>query len=199
LPIGSRTSWPRISASSTGADADATGRPSAERLDIRGAESLARPRRPSEQPRTCSPEPSASVDPERRRGDRRTDGGADDGGNADTVGVDDWLSDAGSYDAVVDETGVDTVTVAVGADGNGGGVAFDPPAARVSTDTTVVWGWTGEGGQHNVVAEEGGDFESELTAETGSTFERTLAAPGPVTYVYTPHRSLGMKGAVIVE
>jgi halocyanin-like protein len=112
----------------------------------------------------------------------------------------DWFSDVGNYDGeTVDERGTDSVTVEVGAQGNGGGFAFAPPAVRVSPGTTVTWEWTGEGGQHNVVAEEGADFESELTAEAGFTFEHTFEEPGVVTYYCDPHRALGMKGAVVVD
>jgi halocyanin-like protein len=90
------------------------------------------------------------------------------------------------------------VTVAVGAEGNGGNFAFDPAAIRVSSGTTVVWNWTGQGAQHNVVAEDG-SFESELTEEEGFTFEHTFSESGTYEYACTPHRSLGMKGAVVVE
>src|SRR6056297_3571302 len=84
---------------------------------------------------------------------------------------DGWMSDVGNYSEVTDATGQSEVTVSVGAQGNGGAFAFDPPAVQVDSGTTIVFEWTGEGGQHNVVAEEGADFESELTAEAGFTFE----------------------------
>jgi halocyanin-like protein len=90
------------------------------------------------------------------------------------------------------------VTVAVGASGNGGNFAFDPAAVRVSTGTTVVWEWTGQGAQHNVAAE-GGGFESDLSSEEGYTFEHTFSETGTYKYVCTPHRTLGMKGVVVVE
>jgi len=109
-----------------------------------------------------------------------------------------WMSDVGNYSEVADATGQDEVTVSVGAEGNGGAFAFDPPAVQVDPGTTVVWEWTGEGGQHNVVAEEGGDFESELTAEAGFTFEQTFDSEGVVKYYCQPHRGLGMKGVVVV-
>jgi halocyanin-like protein len=69
---------------------------------------------------------------------------------------------------------------------------------RVSAGTTVVWTWTGAGGAHNVAAEDG-SFESDLTSEAGHTFSRTVEEPGTVRYVCTPHATLGMKGAVVVE
>jgi halocyanin-like protein len=110
---------------------------------------------------------------------------------------DGWMSDVGNYSEVADATGQDEVTVTVGAQGNGGNFAFDPPAVQVDPGTTVVWEWTGEGGQHNVVAEEGGDFESELSAEEGFTFEQTFDSEGVAKYFCQPHLGLGMKGVVV--
>jgi halocyanin-like protein len=110
-----------------------------------------------------------------------------------------WLDDVGNYDGTtVDATGQSEVTIGVGTEGNGGNFAFDPPAVQIDPGTTVVWEWTGEGGQHNVVAEEGGDFESELTATSGFTFEQTFEEEGIITYYCQPHRSLGMKAALVV-
>ena len=118
-----------------------------------------------------------------------------DGGNAE---VEEFLSDTSNYDSVQDETGSDEVTVAVGAEGNDGNFAFDPPAIEVDAGTDVVWEWTGEGGQHNVVDEDG-EFESETTEEEGFTFTYTFEEAGTYLYACTPHRSLGMKGAVVVS
>jgi halocyanin-like protein len=110
-----------------------------------------------------------------------------------------WFDDVGNYDGTtVDATGQGEVSVAVGAEGNGGAFAFDPPAVQVDPGTTVVFEWTGEGGQHNVIAEDGGEFESDLVAEAGFTFEHTFEEEGITTYYCEPHRSLGMKGAVAV-
>jgi halocyanin-like protein len=111
---------------------------------------------------------------------------------------DGWMSDVGNYDEVADETGSDEVTVTVGAEANGGNFGFGPAAVQVDPGTTVVWEWNGEGGQHNVVAEEGGDFESELSAEAGFTFERTFEEATVAKYFCQPHRALGMKGVVVV-
>jgi halocyanin-like protein len=109
-----------------------------------------------------------------------------------------WMSDVGNYSEVVDETGSDEVTITVGAQGNGGNFAFGPAAVQVDPGTKIVWEWNGEGGQHNVVAEEGGDFESELTAEAGFTFEQTFDSEGVIKYYCQPHRALGMKAVVVV-
>ncbi|MFB6304274.1 MAG: halocyanin domain-containing protein [Haloferacaceae archaeon] len=117
-----------------------------------------------------------------------------------TQSLQSYLSDVGNFDGtVVDATGQSEVTVSVGAPGNGGNFAFDPPAVRVDAGTTAVWEWTGNGGQHNVVAESGADFESELTDAAGHTFSYTFESTGTVLYYCQPHRSLGMKGAVVVE
>lgn len=106
-----------------------------------------------------------------------------------------WFDDVDNYEGTLDRTGADEVTVEVGA---GDGLSFAPPAVAVSTGTTVVWEWTGQGGQHNV-SEENGTFESELTDEEGHTFEYTFEESGTFRYVCTPHESVGMKGAVHVE
>ena len=116
---------------------------------------------------------------------------------AQTDEFDGWFDDVSNYDGVVDRTGQDSVTVEVGVEANGGAFGFGPAAVRVSPGTTVVWEWTGEGGQHNVVAEEGA-FESELVGDAGHTFEHTFEDAGTFLYACTPHRSLGMKGAVVV-
>nr|WP_248898114.1 halocyanin domain-containing protein [Haloplanus sp. XH21] len=124
------------------------------------------------------------------------DGGSDGGDSAASFGG--WMENVGNYESVADETGSDSVTVAVGAQGNGGNFAFDPPAIRVSAGTTVVWAWTGQGAQHNVVAEDG-SFESDLSAEEGFTFEHTFSSAGTYRYACTPHETMGMKGVVVVE
>jgi halocyanin-like protein len=112
--------------------------------------------------------------------------------------VSDYLSDAGNFDgSVADETGSGSVEVDVGAQGNDGNFAFEPPAVRVDAGTEVTWVWTGEGGQHNVVHEDGA-FESELTEEQGFEFSHTFEESGNYLYFCEPHKSLGMKGAVIV-
>ncbi|MEF8867986.1 MAG: halocyanin domain-containing protein, partial [Haloarculaceae archaeon] len=111
-----------------------------------------------------------------------------------------WFEDVSNYDGVVDRRGQSEVTVTVGAAGNGGNFAFGPAAIRVDPGTTVIWEWNGQGGGHNVVAEEGTDYsyESELVSEAGFTFEHTFEQEGISKYYCVPHRSLGMKGAVVV-
>jgi halocyanin-like protein len=111
---------------------------------------------------------------------------------------DGWFSDVDNYDGVVDETGSDAVTVQVGVDNDGQPYGFGPAAVRVSTGTTVTWEWTGEGGAHNVKAEDD-SFESELIDEEGFTFEETFEEAGTTKYACVPHKALGMKGVVVVE
>jgi halocyanin-like protein len=128
-------------------------------------------------------------------GNESEGGGGGGGGPPDFGG---YLDDVGNFDgSVADARGQGEVTVAVGSEGNGGNLAFDPPAVHVDAGTTVVWEWTGEGGSHNVI-HEGGNFESELTAEGGFTFEHTFESDGIYNYYCQPHKSLGMKGSVVV-
>ena len=127
-----------------------------------------------------------------------TDGGGSDGGSdhlAEEPNYDGWFDDVDNYDGTHDLTGKDGVSVAVG---SGDGLKFDPPAIAVSAGTTVTWEWTGQGGQHNVAAENG-DFESELVSEEGHTFEYTFEETGVHKYKCTPHATVGMKGAVVVK
>ncbi|MFK5604017.1 halocyanin domain-containing protein [Haloferax volcanii] len=111
--------------------------------------------------------------------------------------LDSWFAQTSNYDRVVDETGRSTVTVTVGSQANGGAFGFGPAAVRVDPGTTVVWEWSGKGGSHNVAAEDG-SFESDLVGDSGHTFERTFDSTGVYTYVCTPHKTLGMKGAIVV-
>lgn len=109
-----------------------------------------------------------------------------------------WFENTGNADEIVDRTGKDRVTVTVGAGGNGpDGFAFGPAAVRVDPGTTIVWKWSGKGGQHNVVAVSGG-FESSLYSDQGATFEHQFTEPGVYKYYCAPHKGMGMKGAVIV-
>jgi halocyanin-like protein len=90
------------------------------------------------------------------------------------------------------------VTVRVGTKANGGNFGFTPAAVRVDAGTAVGWEWTGKGGSHNVVDEDGA-FESELVNEEGHSFAHTFEESGVSLYFCTPHKGVGMKGAVIVE
>ncbi|PSQ20269.1 halocyanin domain-containing protein [Halobacteriales archaeon QS_9_67_17] len=100
-----------------------------------------------------------------------------------------------------DETGADEVVIEVGAPGNGANYAYAPPAVTVSTGTTVSWEWTGDGGSHNVVSADGSDFElsSGNPQEQQEPFTRTFEERGVAVYYCSPHRTLGMKGGLVVE
>ena len=100
-----------------------------------------------------------------------------------------------------DLRGESEVTVDVGAEGNGGNLAFSPAGIWIDPGTTVTWEWTGEGGAHNVEATDGSaEFESDTTEEAGFTFEFDFTEDhaGITNYQCTPHASLGMLGAVAV-
>jgi len=129
--------------------------------------------------------------------DSGSGGGSDSGSGGGSTDFGGWFDDVSNFDGVVDETGSDEVTVSVGSQGNGGNYGFSPAAVRVSTGTSVVWEWTGQGSFHNVVAEDG-SFESEQTQEEGFTFEHTFEETGTYEYVCVPHEAMGMKGAVVV-
>jgi halocyanin-like protein len=131
-------------------------------------------------------------------GDSNDGGGGGDGGGGDVPSeVDEYLSGAQNYDgSVSDATGEDNPTVDVGA---GSGLAYGPAAIRVSTGTTVTWEWTGQGGGHNVIAEDETFESGEPVSEEGTTFEHTFEETGNFLYYCDPHKVSGMKGAVIVE
>jgi halocyanin-like protein len=111
-----------------------------------------------------------------------------------------WLEGVdGGYS---DERGNSEVTVEVGAEGNGGNLAFAPAGIWVDPGTTVTWEWTGKGGGHNVKHEEGpASLDSgAAVAEAGTTYTHTFGEgeTGITKYYCSPHRSLGMLGAVAV-
>lgn len=118
------------------------------------------------------------------------------GGGGDAKSFDGWFDQTSNYNQVKDLTDSGSVTVEVGAGDNG--QLFAPPAVRVSTGTTVTWNWTGVGGSHNVVHSDG-KFSSDLTDQEGHTFEHTFQNSGEFRYVCEPHKSVGMRGVVIVE
>jgi serine/threonine-protein kinase len=109
--------------------------------------------------------------------------------------------DAGGYEGeIMDNTGQDSVTVAVGAGPEG--LNFDPAAIQIDPGTTIVWEWTGEGGGHNVIPAEDGTISGygieEIIQEQGYTIEETFDQEGVGLYYCQPHKALGMHGAFIV-
>jgi len=111
---------------------------------------------------------------------------------------DGWLDDVDNYDGTHDYTGQDEVTVAVGAVD---GLKFGPAAILIDPGTTVVWEWTGEGGAHNVVADDETFNSGDPVSEEGATFEYTFddASDGDTfNYLCVPHEAVGMKGVVAI-
>ncbi|MDS0297807.1 halocyanin domain-containing protein [Halogeometricum sp. S1BR25-6] len=116
---------------------------------------------------------------------------------AEETDLTEWFAKTDGADAVVDATGEDEVVVKVGSPGNGGDFGFSPVAVRVDPGVTVTWEWTGAGGSHNVVAEDG-SFESEYYSEAGATFSTEAPVAGVVPYACAPHSAMGMRGALVV-
>lgn len=114
--------------------------------------------------------------------------------------VSEYLSDVSNFDgSLTDMTGQSEATVEVGAEGNDGFYAFSPAALEVSTGTTVLFEWTGEGGAHNVIAEDETFDSGEAESGTGVMFEYTFDEAGTYNYNCTPHKALGMKGSIVVR
>ncbi len=74
-------------------------------------------------------------------------------------------------------------------------IQFDPAEATVKAGQAVTW-TNNEDIPHNVVAQEGADFESD-TFGKGGTFSYTPEAAGTISYVCTIHP--GMDGTLTVE
>ncbi|MFB6111508.1 MAG: halocyanin domain-containing protein [Halobacteriaceae archaeon] len=113
---------------------------------------------------------------------------------AETVDLSEWFSNTDNATRVVDKTGQDSVTVEVGAQGNKGPFAFGPAVVRIDPGTTVVWKWVN--GRHNVVASDG-SFKSPYHTGSGS-YEQVFDSTGVTKYYCTPHKQMGMKGAIVV-
>jgi len=127
------------------------------------------------------------------------DGGGNGGGGGDFLDEEPdyggYLDNANGYEGTLDVTDQDEVSVVVGGHG---GTGFDPAAIAISSGTTVTWEWNGQGGQHNVLDNDG-NFESELIESDSHTFSHTFEETGTYTYYCDPHEALGMKGGVHVE
>jgi len=120
------------------------------------------------------------------------------GGGHEETGYGDWFENVSNFNGTVDRTGRQSVQIEVGAEGNGGGFAFEPAAVVVSPGTKITWIWTGDGGEHNVVADDG-SFRSEYASSVGYTYSRQFDRVDVHRYYCKPHVSLGMKGAITVE
>ena len=111
----------------------------------------------------------------------------------------DWFTNVSNYEGTaVVQRGTEETEILVGAEGNGGNRAFDPAAVAVPIGTTVIWRWTGMGGEHNVVAVDGAFDSGEPVAEPGNRFAVRFPGAGTWRYYSEPSRSAGMKGAVVV-
>ena len=133
---------------------------------------------------------SAASENESNGGDGGGGGGG--GGEPDLGG---YLDGANNFDgSVADARGQSEVSVDVGAGSNG--LAFGPAAVHVDNGATVVWEWTGEGGNHNVVSEDD-VFNSGAPAASGP-FEHTFEEDGIYPYFCVPHKASGMLGIIVV-
>lgn len=116
----------------------------------------------------------------------------------------DWGPDFDTYNvgSSQDARGQDEVTVMVGEGDDG--LAFDPTGVWVDPGTTIVFEWTGRGGDHNAVGIDGpaaDDLDSgDPVAEEGTIyeFETTEDHEGITHYVCEPHEAVDMFGAIAV-
>lgn len=109
-----------------------------------------------------------------------------------------WFGNTDNFDGFEDYTDTERVTVLVGT--GDPAFQFDPPAIGVSPGTTVVFEWTGAGGDHNVEAEnKGWNNPNGTLDEAGHTWERTFDSAGTHLYKCWPHEEVGMKGAIFVD
>jgi halocyanin-like protein len=117
--------------------------------------------------------------------------------SSDYPTVDDWLADVNIYDGtVVDWRDYPSPIVTVGSAEGESEFTVSPPAARVSTGTTVRWVWTG--GPHQISFADA-DIGSAVETDPGVRFEHTFEESGVYRYACAPHHSLGAKGAIVVE
>jgi len=105
-----------------------------------------------------------------------------------------------NFDGTVDQTGQSSITVEVGAEGNGGPYAFEPAAVRVDPGTTITFEWVSN--THNILIEEqpsdAGWGGVEAIENSGFSHEHTFETEGVYKYYCQPHLALGMKGAIVV-
>ena len=140
----------------------------------------------------------SSASNESSDGNESSDAGG--GGGQEVPVFGSYLSDANGYAEAdtVDARGQDSVTVDVGAGGDG--YAFDPATVWVSPGTTITWEWTGEGGGHNVVTNDGpAALDSGSPQESGTyEYDFTEDDAGLTAYKCVPHEGQGMRGGVAV-
>lgn len=110
--------------------------------------------------------------------------------------IDQHLDGANTYDGdILDRTGQAEVTVQNGESSDG--YAFDPPAVRVDTGTTVVWEWSG-GAPHSVTHDNGDSFDSGIESGDGTTWSHTFESAGLYLYICRPHQAV-QRGAILAQ
>jgi halocyanin-like protein len=111
-----------------------------------------------------------------------------------------WFSDVPNYESTVDQRETEEVVVEVGTETENGPYGFSPAAVRISPGTTVRFRYVSAG--HNVLPEsipgEADWAGDEAINNSGYEFTHTFETEGVYTYYCEPHRSLGMKGAIVV-
>ncbi|MFC7077637.1 halocyanin domain-containing protein [Haloarcula halophila] len=110
-----------------------------------------------------------------------------------------WLTDANGYDGERRRYGIRSRPRVDVGHPTDDGLAFSPPVIEVPPMTTVIWDWTGHGGQHNVVALDGTFDSGRTNAQDGTCYTYLFEETGSYAYVSEPHREDGMKGAVLVR
>jgi halocyanin-like protein len=117
------------------------------------------------------------------------------GGIEDGI-FDNHLGDIPEYEGPVDRRGEDEVTIQVGAMEEVNYHRFDPMGVVVTEGTTIIWEWTGNGGEHLVVSRRSTRNRSEQTAEAGYTWEMDYNQTGTTRYVCATHEDDQMFAAI---
>ncbi|MFB6120176.1 MAG: halocyanin domain-containing protein [Halobacteriaceae archaeon] len=121
-------------------------------------------------------------------------------GTAVAQAFDGWFEGVDNYDGLVDRTGQDSVTIEVGVDNGGSPVGFGPAAVRVDPGTEVTFEWVSN--THSILMESApeGTSWSDVSDihNSGYTTSHTFETAGVYKYYCEPHRSMGMKGAIVV-
>jgi halocyanin-like protein len=120
------------------------------------------------------------------------DGGGEGGSTQPDFGG--WL--AGIDGGYQDMRGESSVTIEVGAEGNGGPYAFSPAGIWIDSGTTVTFEWVSD--NHNVVVDSGSWGGYETIENGGFSTEHTFESGGITKYFCAPHKSQGMQGAIAV-
>jgi plastocyanin len=77
------------------------------------------------------------------------------------------------------------------------GMKFIPKSLDVRVGETVLW-INNTGHSHNVIASDG-SYKSEMLTNRGDKFKYTFTITGEFNYYCEPHRTMGMKGKIIVK